>query len=201
MITSGMMTYFARTRGAQRSPKGVWTMPPFGCHLDSKILRLPLRLSTARSLASRKANDFKTPQPPRQTAKLRRSRECRPGESDTRPVGGWCAPQMQDENPAFHAGFGSPGAAQRGFGRLGVVEGTGLTSNLLCLRYWERLPSTNAIERLHEELKQRIKTQTVLPSAETAAMLFWALMASGQIIDAIDRRLADASHKAARSAD
>jgi len=30
--------------------------------------------------------------------------------------------------------------------------------------------------------KRRIKTQTVLPSAETAAMLFWALMASGQII-------------------
>jgi putative transposase len=29
--------------------------------------------------------------------------------------------------------------------------------------------------------KRRIKTQTVLPSAETAAMLFWALLASGQI--------------------
>jgi transposase-like protein len=42
--------------------------------------------------------------------------------------------------------------------------------------------TTNAIERLHEEFKRRIKTQTVLPSAETAAMLFWALMASGQII-------------------
>jgi hypothetical protein len=34
---------------------------------------------------------------------------------------------------------------------------------------------------LHEEFKRRIKTQTVLPSAETAAMLFWALLASGQI--------------------
>src|SRR3984893_6895576 len=30
--------------------------------------------------------------------------------------------------------------------------------------------TTNAIERLHEEFKRRIKTQTVLPSAETAAM-------------------------------
>jgi hypothetical protein len=37
------------------------------------------------------------------------------------------------------------------------------------------------IERLHEEFKRRIKTQTVLPSAESAAMLFWALLASGQI--------------------
>jgi putative transposase len=41
--------------------------------------------------------------------------------------------------------------------------------------------TTNAIERLHEEFKRRIKTQTVLPCAETAAMLFWALLASGQI--------------------
>jgi hypothetical protein len=43
------------------------------------------------------------------------------------------------------------------------------------------IPVTNAVERLHEEFKRRIKTQTVLPSAETAAMLFWALLASGQI--------------------
>jgi hypothetical protein len=43
------------------------------------------------------------------------------------------------------------------------------------------IPVTNAIERLHEEFKRRIKTQTVLPSADTAAMLFWALLASGQI--------------------
>ncbi len=43
------------------------------------------------------------------------------------------------------------------------------------------LRTTNAIERLHEEFKRRIKTQCALPSAETVAMLFWALMASGQI--------------------
>jgi putative transposase len=50
------------------------------------------------------------------------------------------------------------------------------------LRFRDRLTAlTNAIERLHEEFKRRIKTQTVLPSAETAAMLFWALLASGQI--------------------
>jgi putative transposase len=46
---------------------------------------------------------------------------------------------------------------------------------------WRSVRTTNAIERLHEEFKRRIKTQTVLPSAETAAMLFWALFASGQI--------------------
>jgi len=46
---------------------------------------------------------------------------------------------------------------------------------------WKSLRTTNAVERLHEEFKRRIKTQTVLPSAETAAMLFWALLAAGQI--------------------
>src|SRR5215831_20790551 len=34
---------------------------------------------------------------------------------------------------------------------------------------WKSARTTNAIERLHEEFKRRIKTQTVLPSAETAA--------------------------------
>ena len=53
------------------------------------------------------------------------------------------------------------------------------------LRYppsqWKSLRTTNAIERLHEEFKRRIKIQCVLPSAETACMLFWALLACGQI--------------------
>jgi len=46
---------------------------------------------------------------------------------------------------------------------------------------WRSIRTTNAIERLHEEFKRRIKTQTMLPCAENAAMLFWALLASGQI--------------------
>src|SRR5208337_4116442 len=46
---------------------------------------------------------------------------------------------------------------------------------------WKSIRTSNAIERLHEEFKRRIKTQTVLPCAETAAMMFWALLASGQI--------------------
>src|ERR1700736_1133232 len=46
---------------------------------------------------------------------------------------------------------------------------------------WRSARTTNAIERLHEEFKRRIKTQTVLPSADTAGMLFWSLLASGQI--------------------
>ena len=75
--------------------------------------------------------------------------------------------------------------------RLGSFE-LGEGSVLLCrdrLFIFARLPpsqwrsarTTNAIERLHEEFKRRIKTQTVLPSADTAAMFFWALLASGQI--------------------
>jgi len=43
-----------------------------------------------------------------------------------------------------------------------------------------RLPYAT-IERLYEEFKRRIKIQTVLPSAETAAISFWALLASGRV--------------------
>ncbi len=46
---------------------------------------------------------------------------------------------------------------------------------------WKLIRTSNAIERLHEEFKRRIKTQTMLPSAETVAMSFWALLTSGQI--------------------
>jgi transposase-like protein len=55
------------------------------------------------------------------------------------------------------------------------------TFTLFPQEQWKSIRTTNAIERLHEEFKRRIKTQTVLPSSETAAMLFWALLASGQI--------------------
>ena len=47
---------------------------------------------------------------------------------------------------------------------------------------WRSLRTTNVIERLHEEFRRRIKTQCVLPCAGTACMLFWALLASGQIV-------------------
>lgn len=56
------------------------------------------------------------------------------------------------------------------------------TFTRLPVEQWKSARTTNAIERLHEEFKRRIKTQTVLPSAETAAMLFWALLASAQIV-------------------
>ena len=52
------------------------------------------------------------------------------------------------------------------------------TFTRLPVSQWRSARTTNAIERLHEEFKRRIKTQTVVPSAETAAMLFWALLAA-----------------------
>jgi putative transposase len=55
------------------------------------------------------------------------------------------------------------------------------TFTRLDLSQWKSARTTNAIERLHEEFRRRIKTQAVLPDAETAPMLFWALLASGQI--------------------
>jgi putative transposase len=72
------------------------------------------------------------------------------------------------------------------------------TFTRLPISQWKSARTTNAIERLHEEFKRRIKTQTVLPSAETAAMLFWALLAAGQITmrkvdgwQTLSRKLAD----------
>jgi transposase-like protein len=46
---------------------------------------------------------------------------------------------------------------------------------------WKSARTTNAIERLNEAFRRRIKTQAVLPCAETVPMLFRALLASGQI--------------------
>ena len=46
---------------------------------------------------------------------------------------------------------------------------------------WKSARTTNAIERLNEEFRRRIKTQPVLPCAETVPMLLWARLASGQI--------------------
>ena len=46
---------------------------------------------------------------------------------------------------------------------------------------WKSARTTNAIERLNGEFRRRIKTQAVLPCAETVPMLLWALLASGQI--------------------
>ena len=39
---------------------------------------------------------------------------------------------------------------------------------------WKSARITNAIERLNEEFRRRIKLQTVLPRAETVPMLLWA---------------------------
>ena len=64
---------------------------------------------------------------------------------------------------------------------------------------WRSPRTTNAIERLHEEFKRRIKTQTVLPSADTAAMLFWALQSLwrvGQQVPVLVERAALRRHAA-----
>jgi transposase-like protein len=54
---------------------------------------------------------------------------------------------------------------------------------------WKSIRTSNAIERLHEEFKRRIKTQTVLPSAETAAM-FRVTCRTREALDALHPALA-----------
>ncbi len=75
-----------------------------------------------------------------------------------------------------------PRIAEHG-GRIVKLMGDGTLVEFLRYppRQWKSLRTTNAVERLHGEFKRRIKSQCALPNAETAAMLFWALMASGQI--------------------
>lgn len=46
---------------------------------------------------------------------------------------------------------------------------------------WKTLRTTNAIERLHEEFRRRVKTQGSLPSEDAAIVLLFSLVASGQI--------------------
>lgn len=46
---------------------------------------------------------------------------------------------------------------------------------------WKTLRTTNAIERLNEEFRRRVKTQGALPTEEAALVLLFGLVASGQI--------------------
>src|SRR5213078_2202690 len=43
------------------------------------------------------------------------------------------------------------------------------------------LRTTNTIERLHEEFRRRVKTQSSLPTEDSAVVLLFSLVASGQI--------------------
>jgi putative transposase len=46
---------------------------------------------------------------------------------------------------------------------------------------WETLWTTNVIERLNEEFRRRVKTQSSLPTEDAALILLFSLVASGQI--------------------
>lgn len=46
---------------------------------------------------------------------------------------------------------------------------------------WRSLRTTNAVERLNEEFRRRVKVQGVQPGAESVCMLLWALLASGAV--------------------
>ena len=46
---------------------------------------------------------------------------------------------------------------------------------------WKGLRTTNIVERVIEEFRRRVKTQAVLPSADSALLLLYGLAASGQL--------------------
>jgi len=46
---------------------------------------------------------------------------------------------------------------------------------------WKALGTTNALERIHEEVRRRTKTQALLPSADAVLLLLFGVLRSGQI--------------------
>lgn len=48
-------------------------------------------------------------------------------------------------------------------------------------RQWKGLRTTNIVERVIEEFRRRVKTQAILPSEESALLLLFGLVASGQL--------------------
>jgi transposase-like protein len=46
---------------------------------------------------------------------------------------------------------------------------------------WKSLRTTNIVERVIEEFRRRVKTQAVLPSEDSALLLLYGLVASGQL--------------------
>jgi hypothetical protein len=46
---------------------------------------------------------------------------------------------------------------------------------------WKALRTTNAVERINEEFRRRVKTQGTLPSQDAVMLLLFGLLRSGQI--------------------
>jgi putative transposase len=46
---------------------------------------------------------------------------------------------------------------------------------------WKALRTTNAVERINEEFRRRVKTQGSLPSQDAVMLLLFGLLRSGQI--------------------
>ena len=46
---------------------------------------------------------------------------------------------------------------------------------------WKALRTTNALERIHEEFRRRVKTQASLPSQDAVLLLLFGLLRSGAI--------------------
>lgn len=66
---------------------------------------------------------------------------------------------------------------------------------------WKSARTTNAIERLHEEFKRRIKTPDRSAFGRNRGNVVLGADGIRSNLDAKDRRLADASYEATRSAD
>ena len=90
----------------------------------------------------------------------------------------------------------SEGAARDAYGAFtskwksrcpGVVRSLEEAGNELLTMYrfprqqWKTIRTTNVIERINGELRRRVKTQASLPSEDSALILLFSLVATGQI--------------------
>jgi hypothetical protein len=91
----------------------------------------------------------------------------------------------------YGPGTGTGIGSSRFFAFLGAIRKIISTTDAIetlnsslrrAVRIRGHFPTGEAAMKLIFLVLRDVKTQTVLPSAATAAMLFWALMASGQIV-------------------
>jgi hypothetical protein len=104
------------------------------------------------------------------------------GSGGTKPV----AEAAQNRIPTLAPRVSVASSASRTItGRTSSVSGSRLAlvaNHSVSKRpIWRSLRTTNATERLHQEFNRRIEAPCLPPCAETADLLFWALLASGQI--------------------
>ena len=153
----------------------------------------------ARSLRAETYRDILVASPP--SAELR---EACPVEPECRAArGGHAAGEIvrhvtDAATIRISAAAGRDRRGSRGSGGPGADRERDLTVERLeqPKEQWKTLRTTNTIERLHEEFRRRVKTQSSLPTEDSAVVLLFSLVVQRADQVAQGRRLAEDRHRA-----